>query len=114
MNEGDVILIPLPQADGKIKNRPAIILRKMPSYGDLLICGISTKLRQTVKEFDELLSNKDDDFVSSGLIADSVIRLGFLAVLPKKSILGSIGEISPERHKRLLNKLSSYLTEHLQ
>ncbi|MBF0229474.1 MAG: type II toxin-antitoxin system PemK/MazF family toxin [Desulfamplus sp.] len=90
MNEGDVVLIPLPQADGKIKNRPAIILRKMPSYGDFLICGISTQLHQNIKGFDELLSNKDDDFVSIGLISDSVIRLGFLAILPKKSIMGSI------------------------
>ena len=36
MNEGDVALMPLPQADGKIKNRPVIILRKMPLYRRLL------------------------------------------------------------------------------
>jgi hypothetical protein len=26
MNEGDVVLTPFPQADGKTKNRPAIVL----------------------------------------------------------------------------------------
>ena len=35
MKQGDVILTPILQADEKLKNRPAIILREMPSYGDL-------------------------------------------------------------------------------
>jgi hypothetical protein len=26
MKEGDVVLTPLPQADGQVKNRPAIVL----------------------------------------------------------------------------------------
>ena len=33
MKEGDVILTPVPQADGLVKNRPAIILREMPPSG---------------------------------------------------------------------------------
>lgn len=32
MKEGDVILTPVPQADGTIKTRPAVILREMPPY----------------------------------------------------------------------------------
>jgi len=32
MKEGNVVLTPIPQADGLIKNRPAIILREMPPY----------------------------------------------------------------------------------
>ena len=109
MNQGDVILTPVPQADGKLKNRPVIILQEMPSYGDLLVCGISTQLHQYVKGFDEIISPDDEDFKSSGLLSKSLIRLGFLAVLPRSRILGSIGKISPERHKRLLKNLSGYL-----
>ena len=30
MKEGDVILTPIPQADGNVKNRPAILLREIP------------------------------------------------------------------------------------
>jgi mRNA interferase MazF len=45
------------------------------------------------------------------LVSDSLIRLGFLAVLPCKKILGSIGSISTERHQRLLHKLSDYLVK---
>ncbi len=109
MKQGDVILTPVPQADGKVKNRPAIILREMPPYRDLLVCGISSQLQQYVKDFDEIVSPTDADFKSSGLRSKSLIRLGFLAVLPRRSILGSIGAISSERHKRLLRRLSDYL-----
>ena len=111
MNEGDVVLTPLPQADGRVKNRPAVALRELPPYGDLLVCGVSTQMHQLVSGFDELIIRSDADFSTSGLLADSVIRLGFLAVLPRKSILGSIGAISPQRHRRLLHRLSAYLVE---
>lgn len=112
MKEGDVVLTPIPQADGRAKNRPAVVLREMPHYRDLLVCGISTQLKQTAKGFDEIVSPKDDDFASSGLLSESVIRLGFLAVLPRKRIvgsIGSIGSISSKRHQRLLKTLSDYL-----
>ena len=44
MREGDVVLTPIPQADGRVKNRPAIVLREMPGSGDVLVCGVSTQL----------------------------------------------------------------------
>lgn len=64
MKERDVVLTPLPQADGKIKNRPAIFLREMPPFQDILVCSVSTQLHQ----------------------------------------------IAPERHARLLRRLSRHLT----
>ncbi len=111
MTEGDVVLTPVPQADGTIKNRPAVFLREMPPFKDLLVCGISIQLRQEVKGFDELISPSDADFASSGLVRESLIRLGFLAVLPQNRVAGKIGSISPERHRRLLEKLSAYLVK---
>ena len=30
MNEGDTVLVALPQSDGQVKNRPTLVLRKMP------------------------------------------------------------------------------------
>jgi mRNA interferase MazF len=111
MKEGDVVLTPIPQADGTIKNRPAIVLREMPRYRDLLVCGISTQLHQRVDGFDEVISPSDSDFATSGLLSESLIRLGFLAVLARKNIAGTIGAISSERHKRLLKELSDYLVQ---
>jgi mRNA interferase MazF len=109
MKEDDVILTPLPQADGQIKNRPAIFLREMPPFQDILVCGVSTQLHQLAPDFDEIITRQDSDFSTSGLIAESLVRLGFLAVLPRKNIVGSIGAVAPERHARLLRKLSHYL-----
>lgn len=98
MKEGDVVLTPLPQAGGQIKNRPAIILREMPPYGDFLVCGVSTQLHQEVAGFDDPIRPGDADFATSGLKVSSVIRLAFLAVLPVSSLLGTIGSIGKVRH----------------
>ncbi|MFH1634270.1 MAG: transcriptional regulator [Chloroflexota bacterium] len=106
-----MILAALPQAGGSVKNRPAVALRIMRPYGDMLVCGVSTQLRQMVPDFDEEIGRLDADFAESGLLADSIIRLGFLAVLPRQCILGSIGTISNERHQRLLHRLGAYLVE---
>jgi len=111
MKEGEIILTPMPQADGKVKNHPAIYLREMPPFRDALVCGVSTQTHQLTSDFDELITSEDSDFSSSGLVSDSLIRLGFLAVLPRRNIIGSIGSISPERHRRLLHRLSEYLVK---
>jgi mRNA interferase MazF len=109
MKEGDVVLTPIPQADGTAKNRPAILLREFPPYKDFLVCGVSTQLHQKVEGFDEIISSSAADFAATGLKSDSLIRLEFLAMLPRTKIAGSIGAISSERHKRLLKGLAEYL-----
>ena len=73
------------------------------------MCGISRQIHQIVQGFDELISIGDDDYDFSGLDSTSLIRLGFLSVVPTQSIPGSIGHISPDRHRRLLETLSHYL-----
>ena len=109
MNEGDIVLVPLPQADGQVKNRPTLVLRKMPPYQDLLLCGISTQLRQEVEGFDDVINVDDADFSASGLRAASLVRLGFLAVLPPQSVLGTLGSVEASRHQKLLRRLTDYL-----
>lgn len=109
MMEGNVVLAAVPQANGQVKNRPAIVLRTMIPFHDLLVCGVSTQLHHQAPNFDDLITRTDADFQMSGLLADSIIRLGFLTVLPRSKIIGAIGEISVERHRRLLTNLSGYL-----
>ena len=111
MKEGNIILTPIPQVNGEIKNRPALILKEMPKYQDFLVCGISTQLKQYIPNFDEIISPEDEDFQSSGLVSQSVIRLSFLTVISRNIIIGSIGSISTERHQRLLENLSQYLVQ---
>lgn len=109
MRQGDVVVLPMSLADGTIKNRPAVILREMPRFHDFLVCGISTQLHQAVPGFDEIIRVRDADFAASGLRAGSLIRLGFLQVVPRHSVAGSIGSIAPDRHMRLLKTLTEYL-----
>ena len=108
MKDGDILLTALRQADGVIKDRPVLILRHMPPFGDLLVCGISTQLQQAA-ELDELIGPGDSDFATSRLKATSLIRLGYLAVLPRKEFKGKIGNISRARHERLLTRLADFL-----
>jgi mRNA interferase MazF len=109
MKAADVALAPLQQSDGSVKNRPVILLRQMPPFGDWLVCGVSTQIHQRVAGFDEQIDRSSLDFSHSGLKAVSLIRLGYLAVLPLSDFLGSIGSVSPERHRRLLENLCRHL-----
>lgn len=112
MKEGDVVLALIPQFNTPAKVRPAIVLRELPVYRDLLLCGISTQMHQQVQDFDEIIGSNVVDFASSGLVTTSLIRLSFLTVLPRGDMRGTIGAISSDRHKRLLIRLSEYLIEH--
>src|SRR5687767_5195280 len=105
MREGAVVIVSLPQANGFVKNRPAVVLRQLPSHGDWLTCGISTQLQQQIPNFDETLDQQQSDFMTSGILQPSIIRLGFLAAIARHQILGSIGSISRELHARLLKNL---------
>lgn len=106
MKAGNIVLAPLPQADGQIKNRPVLLLRSMPPFGDWLVCGISTQLAQAVVGFDEVIGISEPDFAWSGLRSASLVRLGFLAVLPRRSVAGAIGSIASDRYERLMKRLS--------
>jgi mRNA interferase MazF len=112
VTEGDVVLTPLPQADGHTKPRPAVLLRQMPPFNDWLVCGVSTQLHHEVVGFDDVIKQMHLDFAGSGLKAPSLIRLGFLAVLPSEGLLGVLGSVSPERHERLLQRLGAFLQPH--
>lgn len=83
----------------------------MPPHGDLLVCGVSTRLRREVVGFDEVVRQQDADYPTSGLKAPSLIRLGFLGVLPTTSFSGAIGSIGSERHRRLLERLAKHLLD---
>ncbi len=110
MKEGDVVLAALPQADGKTKLRPVLLLRNLPApYNDFLVCGISSQLHQMIDNFDDPILVKDEDYKKSEIIKESIIRLSFLAVATYKDIAGTIGKISGKRHQILLKRLSDYL-----
>ena len=108
---GQIVLFRFPHTDleeGKL--RPALLINKLPGeHDDWLICMISSQTRHLVPEFDEILQEGDPDFTQSGLKATSIIRVGRLAVVEGEILLGAIGQISPERFKRIKDHLSTWL-----
>jgi mRNA interferase MazF len=65
MKESNIILTIVAQADRQQKNRPALILKELPKYGDLLVCGISTQFQHYTPDFDEIIRAEHNDFVLS-------------------------------------------------
>ena len=98
--------MPLAQADGTFKPRPAVALPQLPGFGDWLVCGIRTQLHHAAAGFDETIDAGDADFAASGLVRPSLIRLGFIQAVPARKIMGRIGSLSRDRHRRLLASLS--------
>lgn len=109
MSPGDIVLARIAEARGGAKLRPTLLLRVMPGYGDFLVCGVSSQLRQAIAGFDEIVREGDEDFSASGLKVSSVVRLGHLAVLPRDYFFGKIGTVSEARLRRLLGNLIQYL-----
>ncbi len=109
MKEGDVVLISLPQSDKKFKKRPVLLLKKMPGFGDWLVCGISTQLHQYVPNFDEIIDRNHPDFKASGLLAPSLVRLTFIAIVPKADIPGTIGSLGNGTITKIINNLIEFL-----
>jgi len=110
---GQIVLFRFPQAnpeEGKL--RPALLLGGLPGeYDDRLICMISSQIRQYVPEFDELIQEDDSDFADSGLKVSSVIRVGRLAVVQGEILLGAVGQIAPERLRRIKRRLAEWLVK---
>jgi mRNA interferase MazF len=112
MKPGDVVLVQLPQiAGGPLKLRPALILALLPgSFQNVLICGISTQLRDLQPDWDEQIGTGDADYPASGLHRASVVRLSYLYSAEKAEISGPIGRVGSQRLTRLRHRLMNVLT----
>ncbi len=106
VQEGCIAIAAVQQADGAYKMRPVLLLRRMPLFGDYLVCAISTKLEQTVPGFDEQLVPS----VANQLVAVSVVRLSNLVTIPASAIDRVIGFTPNALHVALLQRLASHLT----
>jgi mRNA interferase MazF len=110
---GEVVVINYPFSDlSQAKLRPALLLGKLPGeHDDWLVCMISSRVRQQIDGFDEVVKTDDADFGQSGLKAASVIRIGRLLVVEGKLLPGSLGSISTERLQRVRSRLAAWLLQ---
>jgi mRNA interferase MazF len=109
MKPGNIALAQIQQADGRLKTRPVLILCQTPPFSDPLVCALSSRLHHTCDGFDEIINDSDDDYHDSGLKVPSLIRLGMIATIPASAMLGSLGNISPDRLNRLRSRLSNHI-----
>lgn len=95
---GQVVVFRFPQTDQSAgKLRPALLVSRVPGpFDDWLVCMITSQLRHQVDGFDEVVRTDDEDFGTSGLKSESLIRIGRVAVVDGSVIVGAIGEVSPE------------------
>jgi mRNA interferase MazF len=110
MKPGDLLLAPLPQVDGRLKDRPVLLLCVTPPFDDCLVCGISTQLQTAVDGLDAILCPADEDFDQTGLKAASVIRVTYLALLPRSYFKGRIGAVSALRLRAIITSLVGFLS----
>ena len=105
---GQVAVVRFPTiALGEGKPRPVLLVAPLPGpHDDWLVSMFSTQLQQAVEGFDEIIDEAESDFQDSGLKVASALRIARLAVVPASLLVGSIGEISPERLHRIQQKLA--------
>ena len=113
IEEGNVVLFRFPQTDLQVgKLRPALVIKRVPGeYEDWLICMISSRIYQYDVKLDEIIIPQDSDYQDSGLKTGSIIRTSRLAVVDREVLIGKIGKISPERLRRIKNKLGKWIME---
>ncbi len=111
MKTGDIVLIRFPYTDLKAgKLRPALVLATAPGrHADLLLALITSRTYQAVPDFDELITENDQDFGESGLKTRSIIRLARLTTVESSIINARLGSISAKRLKNVKSRLTKWL-----
>ncbi len=94
---------------GGLKPRPVLLLRELPGFGDYLACGISSQLHQAIEGFDLILSPGSPEFASAGLRAESVVRLGFIGVVPVMKMTRRLGRLPLNVLASLQTRLANHI-----
>lgn len=91
---GTIVLVLFPFTDlTSSKLRPALIVSSIQRGDDIIVAFISSNFREDKDATDLVIKSTSPNFKKTGLKSDSTVRLGKLATLEKKVILGEIGAI---------------------
>lgn len=104
--KGVVILVPFPFTDlSENKVRPAVVLSSSLKGEDVVVAFISSQKSKKFQLLDIKISSSDEAFSKTGLKADSIIKIGKIATLDKKIILGELGQIHKNTEKEIDKKI---------
>ncbi|NDJ15941.1 type II toxin-antitoxin system PemK/MazF family toxin [Myxacorys almedinensis] len=111
MTKRRTVLVEFPYDDlSDSKLRPAYCLTD--PVGDnrhVIFALITSRIPMQLLETDVVLDAAHPDFVTSGLRMPSTLRLNHLITLRRSMIQRQLGELSPETHRQLVEKLRSLL-----
>jgi len=106
---GSIVKATFVQADGKVKSRPAVLLKVIPPFDDYLICAISSQTRHYIEGLDLIIDPNHKDFSHSGLTSPGIIRAAMITMVPTEIIEGIIGELSLDTYFLLISQLITFL-----
>jgi mRNA interferase MazF len=86
------------------------LISRLPGiYDDWLVCMITSQTKYYIEGFDEIINEDSSDFLNSGLNVESLIRIGRLAVVEGRILIGKLGEIDSDRLSRIKEKIADWL-----
>lgn len=104
--KGVIILVPFPFTDlSENKVRPAVVLSCDMRGEDIVVAFISSQKQRKPHALDIAIAHSDTMFSTTGLKTDSIIKIGKIATLDKKIILGEIGHIHKDTEREIDKKI---------
>lgn len=101
----EVVLLPFPFSDlSSTKRRPALILRSLSTYGDIVALAITSRAGHPAG-----MALESGDFELGSLPKLSWVRCDQLHTFDQALILGRIGKLTPEAYGRVLKAVCSGL-----
>jgi len=93
-----VVLVPFPFDDlSYSKVRPSLCLTsEIGNFNQVIIAFISSKIPDDLTESDLIIKKNSNNWQSTGLTIDSVIRLHKMVTIPKSLIKRKLGRINNE------------------
>lgn len=111
MKAGDICKVALIQPDGSRKDRPALLIKEVPPFGDWIVAAITSQQRNPINGVDILIEDSHYAFNVTGLRKSSLLRLGFLNTLNKALVIGKIGELPTGMMSEVRGRLVAFLKE---
>ena len=94
MTRGTIVLTPFPFTDlSGQKTRPSVVVSGSRVRGEDIVIAFISSVMRDVGETDLLISRDHPDFKVTGLKRDSIVRLGKLATISRKIVLGRLGDL---------------------